>query len=279
MIGREIVREAAALGFECAQIDAGAAREALRVWMEHARDSPMAGNRDEMRRELEGVGAVLMLALPYRTYEGYPEGVGRIGGYYPASQRAYVAVGELQGRLEAGGVAARQARRLPLKPLARAAGLGDYGRNGIIVRKGPHIALQALLLKDAAKGIAPARNEPMPCADCGLCESACPSGALRGGEVDVPRCLRNYMGRDVEIPPELAALMGDRLLGCDDCLNACPGKEKQAVPEAWADLFAWENLLDEERFMERRAAIGEIIGTNYARGLRAAALRRARDGQ
>jgi epoxyqueuosine reductase len=68
----------------------------------------------------------------------------------------------------------------------------------------------------------------MPVADrCGTCErciKACPTGAITAPHrLDARRCI-SYLTIELKgsIPLELRPLVGDRIFGCDDCLDACP---------------------------------------------------------
>ncbi len=268
-----IVREAERLGFaSLAALGADAAKETLRAWMDTTAESPYPPNMQAMEEELSLYPTVLVLAMPYQNIESYPAGVGTVSGFYPASHRAYLAARELKRFIEEGGTPCAALRFLRLKPLCPAAGIGAYGRNGVIVREGPHIALQALYIDADAAAFPACAYTPMPCERCGACERACPTRALGGGKVDALRCLRRYMDGS-EAPPELAPHMGDRLLGCDICLDACPGKTKRPMLERWAELFAFDALLDPTAYAKNRSEIADIVGSNFEKGIPKAALR------
>ncbi len=69
-------------------------------------------------------------------------------------------------------------------------------------------------------------DEPVPdrCGTCNRCISACPTGAITSAHrLDARRCI-SYLTIELKtsIPVELRALMGNRIFGCDDCLEACP---------------------------------------------------------
>ena len=69
-------------------------------------------------------------------------------------------------------------------------------------------------------------DEPVPvrCGTCERCIKACPTGAITAPHhVDARRCI-SYLTIELKgsIPLELRPLVGNRIFGCDDCLDACP---------------------------------------------------------
>ena len=69
-------------------------------------------------------------------------------------------------------------------------------------------------------------DEPVPnrCGTCERCITACPTGAITAPhQLDARQCI-SYLTIELKgaIPLELRPLIGDRILGCDDCLDACP---------------------------------------------------------
>jgi epoxyqueuosine reductase len=69
-------------------------------------------------------------------------------------------------------------------------------------------------------------DEPVAdrCGTCQRCINACPTGAITAAHrLDARRCI-SYLTIELKgsIPPELRSLIGDRIFGCDDCLDACP---------------------------------------------------------
>jgi epoxyqueuosine reductase len=69
-------------------------------------------------------------------------------------------------------------------------------------------------------------DEPVPnrCGTCERCITACPTGAITAPhQLDARRCI-SYLTIELKgaIPLELRPLIGDRIFGCDDCLDACP---------------------------------------------------------
>jgi len=61
------------------------------------------------------------------------------------------------------------------------------------------------------------------CGACRRCLDACPTGALTPYRLDARKCL-SYLTIEFRgsVPPEIRPLAGNRIFGCDECLNACP---------------------------------------------------------
>ena len=109
------------------------------------------------------------------------------------------------------------------KPLAQAAGLGWQGKHTNLLSRdlGNWFFLGAIfttldLPKDQA--------EISHCGTCTACLDICPTRAFPAPyQLDARRCISyltiEHKGR---IEPELRALMGNRIYGCDDCLAVCP---------------------------------------------------------
>ncbi|MDR0534897.1 MAG: tRNA epoxyqueuosine(34) reductase QueG [Puniceicoccales bacterium] len=109
------------------------------------------------------------------------------------------------------------------KLLAVRAGLGWQGRSTLLVhpRHGPWLLLGAVFTTLA---IPPDTPLPNRCGTCRRCLDACPTGALDGeGALDARRCAAYLtIEHKGEIPEALRPRLGDRLFGCDSCLEACP---------------------------------------------------------
>ncbi len=109
------------------------------------------------------------------------------------------------------------------KPLARRAGLGWIGKHANLVSRqfGSWLFLGEVF---TTLDIPPDAPSPDHCGSCVRCLEACPTGALDAPyRMDAKRCV-SYLTieRRDPIRPDLAAAMGNRIYGCDDCLAACP---------------------------------------------------------
>ncbi len=119
---------------------------------------------------------------------------------------------------------------------AARAGLGFIGKNGMLIsrRHGNWLFLAGILTRIAIEPDAPVRRKPLPskeaepagllCGKCTRCSDACPTQAIpRPGVVDARRCISYHTIENKGIiPRELRAGIGDRIYGCDVCLEVCP---------------------------------------------------------
>jgi epoxyqueuosine reductase len=108
------------------------------------------------------------------------------------------------------------------KPIARRAGLGFYGKHGIIITPG-HGSLVVLGEIVTDLEIEPDQALQMDCGKCNLCIEACPTGAIRSAyHVDRNLCIQYLSERRLTIPEWIRDLWGNRLYGCTTCQDVCP---------------------------------------------------------
>ena len=109
------------------------------------------------------------------------------------------------------------------KPLAEAAGLGWQGKHTNLLSRdlGNWFFLGAIFTTMDLPKDAP---EVSHCGTCTACLDICPTRAFPAPyQLDARRCI-SYLTIEHKGPvdPELRALMGNRIYGCDDCLAVCP---------------------------------------------------------
>lgn len=120
---------------------------------------------------------------------------------------------------------------------AARAGLGFTGKNAMLISRehGNWLFLAAILTRAAFEPDAPIRKKIAPpdsgrseigllCGKCTRCLDACPTRAFAAaGIVDARRCI-SYQTIENKgiIPRELRRGIGNRIYGCDVCLEVCP---------------------------------------------------------
>jgi epoxyqueuosine reductase len=109
------------------------------------------------------------------------------------------------------------------KPLAQQAGIGWQGKHTNLVSRefGSWLFLGEIYLSLALE---PDAAEDDHCGTCRNCLDACPTKAFPAPyQLDARRCI-SYLTIEHTgmIAPELRALIGNRIYGCDDCLAVCP---------------------------------------------------------
>jgi epoxyqueuosine reductase len=160
--------------------------------------------------------------------------------------------------------------RLVDRAAAVRAGLGWWGKSTMVLcpGQGPWV-----LLGGVATDAGLAESPPMArgCGTCTACLPGCPTGALVApGVLDARRCLAALAQSPGAIPREHRRAIGDRLYGCDACLEACPpGRRRLAAAtreEGREDLAAL--LAADDAALRRR------FGHFYLPGRRVRYLRR-----
>jgi len=211
---------------------------------------------------LEGAQSVLCVALNYRPHKGElradrPPAVARYAlydnyhGFIKARLLDWAAfIQSLCPDRPLGFKACVDSVPLAERALAQRAGLGFIGRNHMLIdpELGGQILLGELLTTLPLEPDTPLSKNP--CADCGRCIAACPTGALGSdGTLDARKCL-SYL--TIEEPDAISDAFADSLdgclFGCDKCLLACPF-EKDAPPRTcceWAFHPEWAALSAED---------------------------------
>jgi epoxyqueuosine reductase len=109
------------------------------------------------------------------------------------------------------------------RDFAAEAGIGWHGKSTMLINEqlGTWFFLAEVLTTLELPADPPAQDR---CGTCVRCIEACPTGAITAPhKLDARRCI-SYLTIELKsaIPLELRPLIGDRVFGCDDCLDACP---------------------------------------------------------
>jgi epoxyqueuosine reductase len=246
---QEIKDKAFELGFDAVGITDASAIDPeqighLQAWL----DSPFVGQMPYMRRNIEkrvnpgelmlGAQSVVVVALNYKPPDRDAQDetlagqFGRVAQYAcyedyhdfmrPLLHALAAFVQERTDRTTRHKVCVDSAP-LAERALAVRAGLGFVGRNHMLIHPtlGPQVLLGELITTVKLNV-----DEPLvgTCVTCDRCLRACPTGALRAdGQFDASRCISYLTIEHADtIGPELAAKIGDRLFGCDECVLVCP---------------------------------------------------------
>lgn len=245
-----IKHDATALGFDAVGISRVPPRESaplrlldrLREWLHQGYGGAMAWmgrdpeRRADPQRVLPGCRSIVSVAMNYYTDRRADEGPthGRIARY-AWGQDYHQVLGPRLDRL-----AARIRHLAPEtetrwyvdtgpimeKAWAQHAGIGWIGKHSNLVstRFGSWLLLGEILTTLELDPDEPAVDL---CGSCTLCIRACPTGAIAEPYVvDARRCI-SYLTIElprtgVSIADELSGKLGNRLFGCDDCLDVCP---------------------------------------------------------
>jgi epoxyqueuosine reductase len=202
-----------------------------------------AGKRSNPALVLPGVRSIVSVAMNYYT-EDEPDdrpGHGRIARYARGDDYHRVLGDRLeslaefldQEALDSKSRAYVDTGPVMEKAWAQRAGLGWIGKHSNLVsgQYGSWLLLGEILTTAALEPDEPGSDL---CGTCTLCIRACPTGAITEPYVvDARRCL-SYLTIEQKgrIPEELHAAAGNRIFGCDDCLDACPYNHQAAsTPE------------------------------------------------
>lgn len=203
---------------------------------------------------------LLVIAYPYLPAAGSPgppvPGTGRVARFATADhyQPLRGVLDEISTRLHSLGHRAAwlsDDNRLVDRAAAVRAGVAWWGKNSMALAPavGPWTLLGSVVT-DALLATSPPMERD--CGTCAACLPACPTGALTSpGILDARLCLAHWAQAPGVIPLELRAPMGDRVYGCDDCIEACPPggrllERAESVAAGRVDLIELLGLSDEE---------------------------------
>jgi epoxyqueuosine reductase len=242
-----LLRRAWEIGFDDCRIAPAASQshtEEFRAWLEMGAAGEMdwiargAEKRCDPEKVLPGVRSVVALAMNYWQGEekfrrpNAERGIsarGRIARYAWGDdyhQLIERKLRELDAFLTAAG--GRQKCYVDTGPVlerdfAAEAGIGWHGKSTMLLNRslGTWFFLAEIFTTLALPSDPP---QIARCGSCTRCIDACPTGAITAPhQLDARRCI-SYLTIELKgsIPLELRSLIGDRIYGCDDCLEACP---------------------------------------------------------
>jgi len=246
LIKLELRDRALNLGFaECrvAAARPAAHRELLEQWIAEGRHGDMAWmarnleRRGDPREVLPGARSIVVLAMNY--FQGdrpVARLEGKIARYaWNEDYHDFIAVKlrVLDGLLVArGGTQKCYVDTGPVleRDFAGESGLGWNGKSTMQIHRtlGTWFFLAEIITTLSLEPDPPQRDL---CGSCTRCMVACPSQAITAPRrLDARRCI-SYLTIEHKgsIPPELRGAIGDRIFGCDDCLDACPWNRFAAV--------------------------------------------------
>jgi epoxyqueuosine reductase len=185
---------------------------------------------------LPGARSIVVLALNYfqgeqmrRSQTAATEAAGRIARYAWGDDYHDVIAAKLDKidnfLREFGGTQKCYVDTGPIleRDHAAAAGIGWHGKSTMLIdpKLGTWFFLAEILTTLELPSDAPQQDR---CGTCERCITACPTGAITGPHrLDARRCI-SYLTIELKdsIPLEFRPSIGDRIFGCDDCLDACP---------------------------------------------------------
>jgi epoxyqueuosine reductase len=183
--------------------------------------------RADPARVLPGARSIIVAGLNY--WQPQPAGRGRIARYALGDDYHDILLEKLNAlaaEITATGAAAKlyvDTGPVLEKPLAERAGLGWQGKSTMLIntRLGPWLVLGEILTTLELAPDAPTQDH---CGKCTRCLDACPTRAITAPyQLDARRCIA-YLTIELKgaIPEEMRPLIGDRVYGCDECLDVCP---------------------------------------------------------
>jgi len=240
---KDLIAYARELGFDSCRITGCAAPghvSEFRTWLRKGAAGEMSymergeEKRCDPQKVLPGARSIVVLALNYwqggpATPKAFGAATGRIARYawgddyhevisqkldkidnflrrFGGTQKSYVDTGPILERDH-----------------AAEAGIGWHGKSTMLIdtRLGTWFFLGETL---TTLELPPDPQQRDRCGTCERCIQACPTGAITAPHrLDARRCI-SYLTIELKgsIPVELRPLIGNRIFGCDDCLDACP---------------------------------------------------------
>jgi len=189
--------------------------------------------RCDLQKILPGVRSIVVLALNYFQGQTIPQsqaaGTGKIARYAWGDDYHDVITAKLEKINEfLRGFGGEQKSYVDTGPIlerdhAAQAGIGWHGKSTMLLNSqlGTWFFLAQILTTLDLPPDEPIRDR---CGTCERCINVCPTRAITAPHhLDARRCI-SYLTIELKgsIPLELRPLIGNRIFGCDDCLDVCP---------------------------------------------------------
>jgi epoxyqueuosine reductase len=178
---------------------------------------------------LPGAKSVVVVAMNYWQGDREQPTNGRIARYAWGDDYHDMMLAKLRGLDElltaSGGTQKCYVDTGPVleRDFAAEAGIGWHGKSTMLLNAqlGTWFFLGEIL---TTLDLEPDAPQPARCGTCTRCITACPTGAITDAHhLDARRCI-SYLTIELKgsIPLEFRPLIGDRIYGCDTCLDVCP---------------------------------------------------------
>ncbi len=237
----KILGSARGLGFDAAGVAPAMASvhgDHLDEWLADGKHGDMnwlardPARRKDARQLLPGAKSVIVVALNYfvPTRDDINDGVvaryARGSDYHKVMERMLKQLARAVEEMGGGGTVARIAvdtSAILERDHAQRAGIAWVGKSTMALSRGlgQWFLLGEVITTLELEGDEPAVNR---CGSCVRCIDACPTQAITAPyQLDARRCI-SYLtieSKD-DIPEEFRVAVGNRIFGCDDCLDACP---------------------------------------------------------
>ena len=241
----ELVRRALALGFDSCRVarcEPPRHGREFQTWLAEGAAGEMdwlergAEKRADPQKVLPGARSVIVVALNYWQGGEPDRRGGRIARYAWGDDYHDLMLArlrELDEILSAhGGVQKCYVDTGPIleRDFAAEAGIGWHGKSTMLLdqKLGTWFFLGEILTTLDLPSDAP---QVARCGTCTRCMTACPTGAITADHrLDARRCI-SYLTIELKgsIPLEFRPLIGDRIYGCDTCLDVCPWNRFAAI--------------------------------------------------
>ncbi len=234
----QVVQLARECGFDACRFTTGAVaahRANYFGWLEHGLHADMSWlarspeRRSDPRMVLPECKSVIVLACNYYQGDQIRQRPGRFARYAFGNDYHDILLDRMKpiaAFLEKqGGTQRCYVDTGPVleRDFAASAGIGWQGKSTMCLNEdlGTWFFLGTILTTLSFEPDTPAKNR---CGSCTKCIEACPTQAITAPyQLDARRCI-SYLTIENKgaIPLEFRRSIGDRIYGCDDCLDACP---------------------------------------------------------